>query len=454
VKLCHLLSTYKGSICSLNCNVIPHHLLIARSLVLKALRKKHFYKETIRVDRLLPNEQLSSTKFKLADWIAWNSVLSEGGVNHLEPSSNIDERPGSPICGVMGGSHEKPHSSDVSVLAKQSEESNDQAQIPSQTQEETLQIDRTEVLTDCSQYILPTSFNYQNAVLAKAGNSEVVPDPSVQTGPGCSASTKGVVKHVKFVKDAMEVDGTESCSLVVGDNIPSTCGTSIKLACSALPHGVDLSGSNLEDHGPCQSSEILANGKSYTNYRTDCASGEREKTLLDHEIPSGSVVFPEDKDLDQSRGMEVDAETYRGTSELVECPPSGVDDEAPLDLAFYSCHKFHRDVAIQRKVMEGEIKQSMDENIERTAENETESNDNKIKTSISLNPAFHGQEISLTSYTRSTDASCESGELKELKSEETNAFLERSVAKTHELLPKYSYPSGMVGMSTIRSGTI
>ena len=104
--------------------------------------------------------------------------------------------------------------------------------------------------------------------------------------------------------------------------------------------------------------------------------------------------------------------------------------------------------------MEGEIKQSMDENIEQTVENETESNDNKIKTSISLNPAVHGQEISLTSYQRSTDASCESGELKELKSEETNAFLERSVAKTHELLPKYSHPSGKVEMPTIRSGTI
>jgi len=405
--------------------------------------KKHFYKETIRVDRFLPNEQLSSTKFKLVDWIAWNSVSSEGGVNHLEPSSNIDELPGSPIRGVMEGSHEKPHNSDVSVFAKQSEQSNDQEQIPSQTQEETPQVGRTEVLTDCSQSILPTS--YQNAVLAKAGNSEVVPDPSVQAGPACSVSPKGVVKHVKFVNDAMEVDGTESHSLIVGDNIPSTCGTSIKLTSSALPHGVDLSSTNLEDHGPCQSSEILANAKSCTKYHTDCSCGEREKTLLDHEIPSGSVVFPEDKDLDQSRGMQVDAETYRGTLELLECPPSGLDDEA------YSCHKVHRDVTIQRKVMEGEIKQSMDENIERTAENETESNDNKIKTSISLNPAFHGQEISLTSYTRSTDASCESGELKELKSEETNAFLERSVAKTHELLPKYSYPSGMVGMSTIRS---
>jgi ribonuclease P/MRP protein subunit RPP1 len=104
--------------------------------------------------------------------------------------------------------------------------------------------------------------------------------------------------------------------------------------------------------------------------------------------------------------------------------------------------------------MEGKIKQSMDENIERTAENETESNDNKIKTSIPLNHAFHGQEISLTSYKRSTDASCESDELKQLNSEETNASLERSVAKTHELLPKYSYPSGKVEMSTIRSGTI
>ncbi|RCV36674.1 hypothetical protein SETIT_8G001100v2 [Setaria italica] len=423
-----------------------------RSLVLKAMRKKHFYKETIRVDRLLPNEQLTSTKFKLVDWIAGISVSSEGGLNQLESSSNFDERRGSPICGVMEGSHEEPHDFDVSVFPKLSEQSGDHEQIPSQTQEETLQIDRTEVLLDCGQSILPASSYYQNAVLAKTEDSKVVPNPLMQAGPGSSVNPKGIVKHVEFVQDAMEVDATESrrLNLIVGDNIPSTSGISAKLSCSALIHGVELSGTSLEDQGPCQSSEILANDKSYTKYHTDCAGGEREKTVVDHEIPSGSVVCPEDKDLDQSAGMQVDAETCRGTSELVEWPPSGIDDEAPLDLAFYSSHKLHSNI-IQREVMEGKIEQSMDENVERTAENETESIDKKTRTSVSMEPAFHGQEISLTSYKRSTDASCESDELKEQNSEETNASLEKSVAKTHELLPKFSYPSGKVEMSTIRS---
>ena len=98
------------------------HFLTARSLVLKAMRKKHFYKKkTIRIDRLFPNEDLTSTKFKLADWISWNSVSSEGGANQLEPSSIFEEHPCSPICGVIKGSHEKPHNPDVSVFAKLSE---------------------------------------------------------------------------------------------------------------------------------------------------------------------------------------------------------------------------------------------------------------------------------------------------------------------------------------------
>ncbi|CAL4996023.1 unnamed protein product [Urochloa decumbens] len=147
--------------------------------------------------------------------------------------------------------------------------------------------------------------------------------------------------------------------------------------------------------------------------------------------------------------MQVDAETYRGsTSEPVECPPSGVHDEAPLDLAFRSSHKLHSDVIIQQRVMEEKIEQDMDQNIERMAENETESIDEKME------PAFHGQEIRSTSYKRSTDASCESDELKEQNSEEIDASLEKSVAKTHEVPPKFSYPSGKVEMFTIRSGKI
>ncbi|CAN6348731.1 unnamed protein product [Urochloa humidicola] len=153
-----------------------------RSLVLNALRKKHFYKETIRVHRLLPNEQLTSTKFKLVDWIAWNSVSPEGGLNQLEPSSGFD--------GAMEGSREGPHDSDVSLFAKLLEQSSDQEQIPSQTQEETLQVDRTQVLIDCGESTLPTYFSYQNDVLAKAGNSEGIRDPFVQAGAGCSLIQK------------------------------------------------------------------------------------------------------------------------------------------------------------------------------------------------------------------------------------------------------------------------
>uniref|UniRef100_A0ACD5WQQ2 Uncharacterized protein n=1 Tax=Avena sativa TaxID=4498 RepID=A0ACD5WQQ2_AVESA len=40
-----------------------------RSLISKATRKKYFYKETIKIDTLLPDEQLDSTKYKLGDWI-------------------------------------------------------------------------------------------------------------------------------------------------------------------------------------------------------------------------------------------------------------------------------------------------------------------------------------------------------------------------------------------------
>ncbi|CAD6270929.1 unnamed protein product [Miscanthus lutarioriparius] len=420
-----------------------------RSLVFKAIRKKHFYKETIRVARLLPNEELTSTKFKLADWIGWNSVSSEVGANQLEPSSNLDELPGSPICGVIEGSHEKPHNPDMSVFAKLSEQPSDQDQIPSETQEETLQVDRTEVLTDCDQSILPASFNYQNAILEKAENNEVFVNPFVQPGTGCFADPKINSKHVEFVQDAMEVDTIESCrpKLVVGDNIPSTSDTSAKLACSALPHGIELSGTSLEDQGPSHSSEMLANDKSYMKYHTDCTSGVSEV----HEISSGADVWPEDKDSDRSNGMQADNVACRGTSEPLECPLCGVDDKAPSDLSFHSSHELCRDVIIQPKVMEGKVEQSRDENIVQTVENEAESVDTKTRTSISVEPASHGQEISSTIHTRSTGASCESDELKEQNSKDINASLDKSIAKTHELLLKFPYPSGKAGMSTVRS---
>ncbi|OQU82669.1 uncharacterized protein LOC8079950 isoform X3 [Sorghum bicolor] len=422
-----------------------------RSLVLKAMRKKHFYKGTIRVDRLLPNEELTSTKFKLADWIGWNSVLSEVGANQLEPSSNFDELPGSPICGVIEGSHEKPHNPDVSVFAKLSEQPSDQDQIPSETQEETLQVDRTEVLTDSGQSILPASasFNYQNAIIEKAENNEVFVNPFVQPDKGCFAGPKINAKHVEFVQNAMEIDTIESCrpKLVVGDNIPSTSDTSTKLACSALPHGIELSGTSLEDQGPSHSSEMVTNDKSYMKYHTDCTSGVSEV----HEISSGADVWPEDKDSDMSNGMQADNVACGGTLEPLECPSCGVDDKASSDLSFYPSHELCWDVIIQPKVMEGKVEQSRDENIIQTVENEAESVDTKTRTSISVEPASHGQEISSTIHRRSTGASCESDELKEQNSKDINASLDKSIAKTHELLLKFPYPSGKAGMSTVRS---
>ncbi|KAJ1273648.1 hypothetical protein BS78_05G000900 [Paspalum vaginatum] len=422
-----------------------------RSLISNALMKKHFYKGTIRVDRLLPNEQLSSTKFKLADWIGWNSVASEGGTNQLEPSSKLI---GSPICGIiMEGSRGKTHNTDVSFFAKLSQQPSDQEQIPSQIQDEMVQVDRTETPIECVQSMLPTSFRYQNDIVETAGNCEVVLDPFVQAAAGCSDDSKSIAKHVEFLQDAMEVDTTESCklNLIVGDNIPSTSDTSMKLAGCALPHGIELSGSSLEDQGPSQSSEILTDAKFYMKYHTDCTSSEREKTLLVHKIPSGIDVCPENKDLDQPNGMQVDTESYRGTSEQVVCPPGGLDDNAPLDLSFYSSHKLCGDVTIHQRVMKGEIVPSTDGNIEQTAENEAEPIDTKTITCISVEPMSHGQEICSTSYTRSTDASCESDKLKEHNSEETNASSEKSVGKAHELIVKSPYPSGKIDMSMIRS---
>uniref|UniRef100_A0A0A9GZA3 Uncharacterized protein n=1 Tax=Arundo donax TaxID=35708 RepID=A0A0A9GZA3_ARUDO len=152
---------------------------------------------------------------------------------------------------------------------------------------------------DSGMSILPTSFGHQNTDLDTPGNNGDFLDHFMQAGSGHSVDLERIGKRVEFVQDAMEVDATELCRLkpIVADNVSSTSDTSIKLACSVLPQGMDLSGTSLEDKGPGQSSEILDNAKSYTKYRTVCATGKREKTPLDHEIPSGSNVCSKDKDV-------------------------------------------------------------------------------------------------------------------------------------------------------------
>lgn len=52
---------------------------INRSLVANALRKKHFYKETIRIERILPDEQSNSKRFWFDDWNEWDPLSSGKG---------------------------------------------------------------------------------------------------------------------------------------------------------------------------------------------------------------------------------------------------------------------------------------------------------------------------------------------------------------------------------------
>ncbi|KAF3329942.1 Ribonuclease P protein subunit p30 [Carex littledalei] len=64
-----------------------------RSLLAKALRKKHFYKETIRIERM-PTNQSDSEPFSVGDWIKWDPLSSgEGDLPSLEEISKVDPNP-------------------------------------------------------------------------------------------------------------------------------------------------------------------------------------------------------------------------------------------------------------------------------------------------------------------------------------------------------------------------
>ncbi|XP_018684012.2 protein GAMETOPHYTE DEFECTIVE 1 [Musa acuminata AAA Group] len=60
-----------------------------RSLVANALRKKHFYKETIRIERILPDEQSNSKRFWFDDWNEWDPLSS--GKGDLPSLDNMPE---------------------------------------------------------------------------------------------------------------------------------------------------------------------------------------------------------------------------------------------------------------------------------------------------------------------------------------------------------------------------
>jgi hypothetical protein len=60
-----------------------------RSLLAKALRKKHFYKETIRIEKT-PGNQSDLNPFSIGDWIKWDPLSSgEGDLPSLEDISKL-----------------------------------------------------------------------------------------------------------------------------------------------------------------------------------------------------------------------------------------------------------------------------------------------------------------------------------------------------------------------------
>lgn len=395
-----------------------------------ALRKKHFYKETIRIDMLLPHEKLDSTKVMLSDWVGWDSESCKGDLQssetyQLEPSSGKD-RPASPIYGIVQVSHRNP---DVSFISKTSEPPTNDEEIPFQTQDETVQAG---MLKECGlSTLLSASSDHQDVGLCKPGHNEDTLDDFVQASSGPSVDLQSADERDEFDQDAMEVDATESCrlNLIVSNNIPSTSETSIKLACSALPHSMEISGTALEDKDPGHSGEIVDDARSYAQHQTDCFSDEREKTPLTHEISSGNDVCFRDMNVDQATDVLVDTEAYSGTSKPVGSLLVEKDDEELID-------------------------RSILEDIEQTVEGEVDSTDLKTRKDISVEPLLHDQEINSANCTHlegSTDANCESDKLKEQSSEVIDS-LQKNIAATHEQSLNYTYPSSTVEIPTLLTG--
>lgn len=66
------------------------NLVIDRSLVANALRKKNFYKETIRIERIIPDEQSNSKRFWFDEYNKWDPLSSEkGDLPSLDDIANL-----------------------------------------------------------------------------------------------------------------------------------------------------------------------------------------------------------------------------------------------------------------------------------------------------------------------------------------------------------------------------
>uniref|UniRef100_A0A0D9XNB0 Uncharacterized protein n=1 Tax=Leersia perrieri TaxID=77586 RepID=A0A0D9XNB0_9ORYZ len=395
--------------------------LNCRSLISKALRKKHFYKETIRIDRLLPNEQFNSANFKLAHWIgsdlmphkvdpisldkdelpAYKGDLQSLHINP-KPSSNKDDLPHLPINGLTKVSCNVPDDSDQPLFVEQQEQSSHDMEIlyPLETQEGHVQVDRDETLKTCGFSNLPASFETDLG-------SPVNDAHHVQTDTFPSVDPEGIEKHVEFLHDSLELDGTESCkmSLIVESSDPISSYD--KLACSAIPCSMELSGTPI--------------------VTVDQATQDRD-------ILSGSSVCPENKGLYPYSDISVFSETPKDHAEPLELPPCGVDDEAPSDLAVHLHSDLCRDVMMPQRVIRDEV----------------EPVDRRTATVMEEHTPY-GPEMASTAslYDKgSSDTTCKTHEL----AKQNSNSLEGDVAKTNDELLQYSYASSNLEVSLTRAG--
>lgn len=430
-----------------------------RSLISKALSKKHFYKQTVSIDRLLSSGQLDSTKCKLGDWIGWDPLFPKGDLQSLEanlkPSSKKDELPGSAINSVTRVVYEKSCDADEPLLVDEPKQSNDDKETPAKTQEGTEQVNTAEVLMSCN---LSTSFGHQTVAkettLEKPGNNEVVMTDNVHAVSASSVDQKCIDDHVEFVQDAMEIDATESCALnlIAGDSAHLSLDAT-KLACSSLSQTMELSYTSPDDKYPVKASDILDGAKAFAAYDTGSASCEREyQVLLNHEIPSVSDACLEDEVMDKLDDIPVDSKVHRDTTESLGCSEGWRDDESPLNLVLaLSSSNLCKDTVLQQEVNKDKPDQNMEENIEQATSYKVGHIDSEASKTVSAEHTLHGQDISSTAFVydkETKDTAWKTNELKEPK--ETNASLEKDIAKTHQML-NYSRAGTKGEISTARS---
>jgi len=413
-----------------------------RLLISKATRKKYFYKETIKIDRLLPNEQLNSTKYKLGDWIGWDPTSFEGDSQSLEknletsPKNDEIDSPKNYRTKVLC---EKRSDANVPPFAKQLKQCAGRSEMPVEAQEEILRANISEVHNAAI-----------DTILGKSENNEITMAHNAQACVDSSVDKKCIDERVEFVQDAMELDTTESCTVNLFAGGSASLPSDVKLACSSLPQSMELFDTRLEDKGPDQASDTIDYATVDARYGTSHA----DQAPLDHKILSCSDVCLNNKGLDNPVDISVGSKDHRGTAESLGCSPGGGDDETPLSPAVLSSTDLCKDIVPPiQKVMEDKIEQSVNENIEHTVTYKAESLDRNSRGMISVENTVNSQEISSAAFVcdeSSINETRENRELKEQNSKKSNACLEKD-AKIHGEPVKFSCAVSDVEISTARS---